>query len=126
MLMYPAFQFQQLLLASTRACALLASAREIVTIGTPPPEPESVFNRICVSGLFGLMVRVGRITPSFRRLLLAEIDRLYKRYRPALRDPLMQEVFDALIRVWSRESPAMIVSNLPLPLDARAINPLLK
>ena len=26
--------------------------------------------------------------------------------------------FDALIRVWSREGPAMMMSNLPLPLDA--------
>jgi len=61
---------------------------------------------------------MGRITPSFRRLLLAEIEGLHKRFRPKLRDQQMQEAFDALIRVWSRESPAMMQSNLPLPLDA--------
>lgn len=61
---------------------------------------------------------MGRLTPSFRRLLLAEIERLYKRFRPALRDPKLQEAFDALIKVWSGESAAMMVSNLPLPLDA--------
>ena len=51
-------------------------------------------------------------------MLLAELERLYKRFRPKLRDPLLQEAFDALIRVWSKESPAMMQSNLPLPLDA--------
>ena len=30
----------------------------------------------------------------------------------------MQEAFDALIQVWGRESPAMMVRNLSLPLDA--------
>ena len=30
----------------------------------------------------------------------------------------MQEAFDALIQVWSRESPTMMVRNLSLPLDA--------
>ena len=66
----------------------------------------------------GLLVKVGRITPSFRRLLIAEIERLYKRYRPSLRDPELQDAFDLLIREWSREGPAMIQSNLPYPLDA--------
>jgi hypothetical protein len=56
--------------------------------------------------------------PSFRRLLIAEIERLYKRYRPSLRDPELQEAFDSLIREWSREGPAMIQSDLPYPLDA--------
>ncbi len=64
------------------------------------------------------MVRLGRITPSFRRLLIAEIERLHKQYRRVLRDPKLQEAFDLLVRVWSREGPAMIQSNLPLPLDA--------
>jgi hypothetical protein len=64
------------------------------------------------------MVKMGRVTPSFRRLLIAEIERLYKRYRPSLRDPKLQEAFDSLIREWSRERPAMIQSNLPYPLDA--------
>lgn len=63
------------------------------------------------------MVKVGRITPSFRRLLITEIERLHKRYRPSLRDPELQEAFDSLIREWSRESPAMTQSNLPYPLD---------
>ena len=62
--------------------------------------------------------RLGRITPSFRRLLIAEIERLHKRYRPSLRDPELQEAFDLLIREWSREGPAIIQSNLPYPLDA--------
>ena len=65
-----------------------------------------------------LTVKVGRITPSFRRLLLAEIERLHKRFRPSLRDPRLQEAFDALIKVWSGESAAMMQSNLPYPLDA--------
>jgi hypothetical protein len=64
------------------------------------------------------VVAVGRLTPSFRRLLLAEIDRLYTRYRPTLRDPRLQEAFDALIKVWSRDSPAMMMSNISVPLDA--------
>ena len=62
--------------------------------------------------------RLGRITPSFRRLLIAEIERLHTRYRPSFRDPELQEAFDSLIREWSRECPAMIQSNLPYPLDA--------
>lgn len=61
---------------------------------------------------------MGRLTPSFRRLLLAEIERLYTRFRPALRTPLLQEAFDALIRVWSGESAGMMVSNLSIPLEA--------
>ena len=61
---------------------------------------------------------MGRLTPSFRRLLLAEIERLYTRFRPALRNPLLQEAFDALIRVWSGESAGMMVSTLSLPLEA--------
>lgn len=61
---------------------------------------------------------MGRLTPSFRRLLLAEIERLYTRFRPALRNPLLQEAFDALIRIWSGESAGMMVSNLPIPLEA--------
>ena len=61
---------------------------------------------------------MGRITPSFRRLLIAEIERLHKRYRASLRDPELQEAFDLLTREWSREGPAMIQSNLPYPLDA--------
>jgi hypothetical protein len=61
---------------------------------------------------------VGRTTPSFRRLLIAEIERLQKHYRPSLRDPKLQEAFDLLIREWSRKGPAMIQSNLPLPFDA--------
>lgn len=61
---------------------------------------------------------MGRQIPSFRRLLLAEIERLYKRLRPKLRDPRLQEAFDALITVWSRESPSRMVSNLSTHLDA--------
>ena len=61
---------------------------------------------------------MGRITPIFRWLLIAKIERLHKRYRPSLRDPELQEAFDSLIREWSREGPAMTQSNLPLPLDA--------
>jgi hypothetical protein len=61
---------------------------------------------------------VGRFTPSFRRLLLAEIERLYTRFRPALRDPRLQEAFDALTKVWSVDAPAMMQSNLSVPLDA--------
>jgi hypothetical protein len=64
------------------------------------------------------MVKLGRITPSFRRLLIAEVERLHKRYRTSLRDPELREVFDLLIREWSREGPAMIQSNLPYPLGA--------
>jgi hypothetical protein len=64
------------------------------------------------------MDRMGRFTPSFRRLLLAEIERLYKRFRPKLRDPQLQSAFDALIKVWGVDGPAMMESNLPLPLDA--------
>lgn len=64
------------------------------------------------------MVKLGRITPSFRRLLLAEIEGLHKRFRPKLRDSKLQEAFDALIRVWNREDPAMMQSNLPYPFDA--------
>ncbi|MEE8322107.1 MAG: hypothetical protein V3R57_00590 [Candidatus Bathyarchaeia archaeon] len=64
------------------------------------------------------MVKLGRVTPSFRRLLLAEIEGLHKRFRPKLRDSKLQEAFDALIRVWSREDPAMMQSNLPYPFDA--------
>ncbi|MEE8322853.1 MAG: hypothetical protein V3R57_04440 [Candidatus Bathyarchaeia archaeon] len=41
---------------------------------------------------------MGRITPSFWRLILVEIERLYKGYRPALRNPQRREVIDALIR----------------------------
>jgi hypothetical protein len=61
---------------------------------------------------------MGRFTPSFRRLLLAEIERLYKRFRPKLRDPHLQNAFDALIKVWGVDGPAMMESNLSLPLDA--------
>ena len=68
--------------------------------------------------MLGRMVKVGRITPSFRRILIAEIERLYKRFRSKLRDLELQEAFDSLIREWSREEPAMIQSNLPYPLDA--------
>ena len=50
--------------------------------------------------------------------MIAEIERLHKRYRPSLRDPKLQDAFDLLIREWSREGPAMIQSNLPYPLDA--------
>jgi len=64
------------------------------------------------------MVKVGRVTPSFRRLLLAEIERLYKLYRSALLDPRHQEAFDALIKIWSKESPSMMVSNISTPLEA--------
>ncbi len=64
------------------------------------------------------MVGLGRITPSFRRLLIAEVERLYRRYRPSLRNHGLQEAFDLLIREWSRGGPAMIQSNLPSPLDA--------
>jgi hypothetical protein len=65
-----------------------------------------------------MIVQVGRITPSFRRLLLTEIEQLHKRFRHKLRDPKLQEAFDALIRVWSRDAPAMMQSNLHYPLDA--------
>ena len=62
---------------------------------------------------------MGRQTPSFRRLLLAEIERLYKQFRPKLkRNPELQEAFDTLIRVWSKESPSMMVSNISTPLEA--------
>jgi hypothetical protein len=30
----------------------------------------------------------------------------------------MQEGFDALIKVWSGESTAMMMSNIPVPLDS--------
>ncbi len=80
--------------------------------------PESVFNRVLVNGLFVMNGRGGGQIPSFRWLLIAEIERLYKRYRPSLRDPKLQEAFDSLIREWRRESPAMIQSDLPYPLDA--------
>lgn len=69
-------------------------------------------------GCLGLTVRMGRQTPSFRRLLLAEIERLYKRFRPKLRDPRLQKAFDALIKEWSKEAPSMMVSNISTPLDA--------
>ncbi|MCK5402751.1 hypothetical protein KAI60_01435 [Candidatus Bathyarchaeota archaeon] len=58
-----------------------------------------------VNGFFGEMVKLGRITPSFRRLLIAEIERLHKQYRRVLRDPKLQDAFDLLIREWSREDP---------------------
>jgi hypothetical protein len=64
------------------------------------------------------MVGMGRLTPSFRRLLLAEIERLYKRFQPKLRDPRLQKAFDALIKEWRKEAPSMMVSNLSPPLDA--------
>jgi hypothetical protein len=56
------------------------------------------------------------MTPSFRLLLLASIG--YTRFRPALRDPRLQESFDMLIKVWSGGSAAMMVSNIPVLLDA--------
>jgi hypothetical protein len=46
-----------------------------------------------------------------------EIDRLYTRFRSALRDPRLQEAFDTLIKVWSGGSAAMMVSSIPVPLD---------
>jgi hypothetical protein len=49
---------------------------------------------------------------------LAEIERLYKRFRPKLKDSRLQEAFDALIKVWSRESPSMMMSNISTPLEA--------
>jgi hypothetical protein len=64
------------------------------------------------------MVKMGRVTPSFRRLLIAEIERLHKQYRRVFWDPELQEAFDSLIREWSREGPAMIQSNLVYPFDA--------
>ncbi len=49
---------------------------------------------------------------------MAEIEGLHKRFRPKIRDPKTQDAFDALIRVWNREAPAMMQNNLPYPLDA--------
>ncbi len=69
----------------------------MVMVGIPSPFPESVFNKMWVNGFLGLKGRVGRITPSFRRLLIAEIERLYKRYRPSLRDPDLQEALQSFI-----------------------------
>ncbi len=46
-----------------------------------------------------------------------EIEQLSKRYRPVLSNPKLQEAFDALIKVWSRENPAMTVSNLFFQFD---------
>ena len=66
----------------------------------------------------GLTVKVGRLPPSFRQMLLAEIERLYTRFRLKLRDPRLQDAFDSLIKMWSRESPAMMVSNSSVPLYA--------
>lgn len=43
---------------------------------------------------------------------------MYKRLRPKLRDSELQEAFDALIRVWSKESPSMMMSNITTPLEA--------
>ncbi len=58
-----------------------------------------------VNGFFGEMVKLGRATLSFRRLLIAEIKGLHKRFRPKLRNPKTQDAFDLLIREWSREDP---------------------
>ena len=65
-----------------------------------------------------LRVRMGRLTPSFQRLLVAEMERLYKRFRPKLRGPRLQKAFDALIKEWRKEAPSMMVSNISTPLDA--------
>jgi len=32
--------------------------------------------------------------------------------------PRLQEAFDALTKVWSVDAPAMMQSNIPVPLDA--------
>ena len=71
-----------------------------------------------MSRFVGLTVKMGRQTPSFRRSLLAEIERLYKGFRPKLRDPKLRDAFDTLIRVWSKEAPSMMMSNMSMPLDA--------
>ncbi len=63
-------------------------------------------------------MQVGRLTPSFRRLFLAEVERLSQRFRPKLRDPHLQAAYDALCRVWSSEHAAMMMSDIPIPLDA--------
>ncbi len=63
-------------------------------------------------------MQVGRLTPSFRRLFLAEVERLSQRFRPKLRDPHLQAAYDALCRVWSSEHAAMMMTDIPIPLDA--------
>ena len=49
---------------------------------------------------------------------LKELLASYKRFRPNLRDPKLQEAFDLLIKAWSKESPSMMVSNISTPLEA--------
>lgn len=61
---------------------------------------------------------MGRITPSFRQLFLKEVERLRKKFQPALVDPEHRRAFDELIRTWSGESAAMTQSNIPATLDA--------
>jgi hypothetical protein len=79
--------------------------------------PKSVLKRVILDNMFGLTVGMGRFTPSFRQLLLAEIERLYKRFRPRLRDTRLQEAFDALTKIWGVDAPAMMQSNISVPLD---------
>ncbi|MFQ6076513.1 MAG: hypothetical protein ACE5Z5_10330 [Candidatus Bathyarchaeia archaeon] len=61
---------------------------------------------------------MGRITPSFRQLFMREVERLRKGFRPTLTDPEHQRALDGLIRAWSGESAAMMMSNIPATLDA--------
>ena len=35
--------------------------------------------------------------------------------------PRAQEAFDELIKVWSKESPSMMVSNISAPLEAMSL-----
>jgi hypothetical protein len=53
------------------------------------------------------------LTPIFRRLFLAEVERLATRFCPKLQDSRLQAAFNSLIWVWSGEHAAMMVSDIP-------------
>jgi hypothetical protein len=64
---------------------------------------------------------VGRITPSFRRLFLDVVERLVRKFRPALRDLGHQRAFDELLTIWAGEAGALSMSGLPIPLEAMSL-----
>ena len=70
-----------------------------------------------MSRSFGLMVKMGRIT-KFSAFVVGGDRTIIQAVSTSFKGSPDAGSFDALIRVWSRESPAMMMSNLPLPLDA--------
>jgi len=62
---------------------------------------------------------MGRVTPSFRKLFLDQIEELRKNFRNCLLDLGHREAFDILLRdAWVPESHAMSNSNIPYILDS--------